>query len=240
MDLTHLLLGVSVFSQKCCAEVRSAITDKRTALASQWHTRVDPLNSHFNLCYSSVFMKTIYYTATSLNGYIADAQNSLEWLMQFGDPESSYLEFIAEVGAIAMGSTTYEWLLANHIYKEADSPQAWPYTQPSWVFTSRTLPEVPGADVRFVNGDVRPVHAAMRAAAPDKNVWVVGGGELVGQFHDAGLLDELIVQIAPVTLSGGAPLLPRTIAMPPLKLIEVREFSKAFVEVRYEVPRGGA
>src|SRR3712207_7879069 len=49
------------------------------------------------------------------------------------------------------------------------------------------------------------------AAAGDRNVWVVGGGDLAGQFADVGLLDELIVSIAPVTLGAGAPLLPRRI-----------------------------
>jgi dihydrofolate reductase len=56
-----------------------------------------------------------------------------------------------------------------------------------------------------VNGEVRPVHRQMTAAASGKNIWLVGGGELVGQFHDYGLLDEIIVQIASVTLGGGAP-----------------------------------
>jgi dihydrofolate reductase len=77
------------------------------------------------------------------------------------------------------------------------------------VFTHRSLPAVPGADIRFVQGDVASVHAAMRAAAGARNVWLVGGGDLAGQFADQGLLDEIIVGVAPVTLGGGAPLLPR-------------------------------
>lgn len=179
-------------------------------------------------------MKTQYYTATSLDGFIADAQNSLDWLLQFPDPaESSYPDFIRDVGAIAMGSTTYEWVRNNL----QTSAQPWPYAQPSWVFTTRDLPKIDGADIRFVRGDVRPVHHEMAAAADGKNVWIVGGGELVGQFHDHGLLDELIVTIAAVTLGGGAPLLPRRIATPPLQLISIQRFGEAFVELRYEVPR---
>jgi dihydrofolate reductase len=79
----------------------------------------------------------------------------------------------------------------------------------------------------------------MTDAAAGKNVWLVGGGELVGQFHDHGLLDEIVVQVAPVTLggAGGAPLLPRTIADPPLRLASTRTLAGAFVECRYEVPR---
>ncbi len=183
-------------------------------------------------------MKTQYYTATSLDGFIADSQNSLDWLLQFPEPaESSYPAFIHDVGAIAMGSTTYEWVLDNHIRMGTTSAQPWPYSQPSWVFTTRDLPKIESADIRFVRGDVRPVHEQMVAAAGGKNVWIVGGGELVGQFHDHRLLDELIVTIVAVTLGGGAPLLPRRIATPPLQLISVQRFGEAFVELRYEVPR---
>ena len=183
-------------------------------------------------------MKTLYYTASSLDGYIADAHNSLDWLLQFGEPGSDYAEFIAEVGALAMGATTYEWVLANHVRPaEGRAAQPWPYEQPAWVFTSRSLDGVNGADIRFVRGDVRPVHRAMAEAANGKNLWLVGGGELVGQFYDAGLLDEIIVQIAPVTLGSGAPLLPRVIAKPPMRMISARTMMESFVEARYELPR---
>lgn len=181
--------------------------------------------------------KTIYYTAASLDGFIADRNNSLDWLFQFGDAGSSYQDFIAGVGALAMGSTTYEWLLAHEFGASAERPQKWPYEQPAWVFSSRTLPGVPGADIRFVRGDVRPVHRAMTEAAAGKNVWLVGGGELVGQFHDHGLLDELIIQVAPVTLGDGAPLFPRAIVTPPLRLVSVAPMGEAFAELRYSVRR---
>ena len=187
-------------------------------------------------------MKTQYYTATSLDGFIATDDHSLEWLFQLGDiEETSYPEFIRDVGALAMGSSTYEWLLRNHIKLKSDDPQPWPYTQPSWVFSTRadSLPRVPGADVRFVSGDVAPIHEAMRAAAGDKNVWVVGGGDLVGQFHDAGLLNEIIVQIGSVTLGSGKPLLPRQIAFPPLRLTSVRHIGPGFAELRYDVQHEG-
>jgi dihydrofolate reductase len=181
-------------------------------------------------------MKTQYYTATSLNGFIADPENSLDWLMQFPEgPGDGYDKFIAQVGAIAMGSTTYEWVLQHHLNTDG-SMKPWPYTLPTWVFTSRKLPEAPGGDIRFVRGDVRPVHRAMAEAAAGRNIWLVGGGELVGQFHDHGLLDELILTVASVTLGGGAPLLPRAITTPPLRLTSVSQRGASFAELRYEVP----
>jgi dihydrofolate reductase len=183
-------------------------------------------------------VKTQYYTASSLDGFIADTSHSLDWLFQFGDgPTGDYPEFIAAVGAIAMGSHTYEWLLEHTILPGADYPQPWAYTQPTWVFTSRDLPRVPGADIRFVRGDVRVVHRQMTDAAPGKNVWIVGGGELVGQFHDHGLLDEIIVTIASVTLGSGAPLLPRRIVTPPLKLVSAQAIGSDFAQLVYEVTK---
>src|SRR5215213_5214392 len=155
-------------------------------------------------------MKTQYYTASSLDGFIATPDDSLEWLFPLGDiADTSYPAFIREVGALAMGAATYEWMLRHLLDPASPQAQPWPYAQPTWVFTSRTLPGVAGADIRFARGDVRPVHAAMAAAADGKSVWIVGGGELAGQFYDAGLLDELFVQVGSVTLGAGKPLLPR-------------------------------
>jgi dihydrofolate reductase len=183
-------------------------------------------------------MKTQYYTAASLDGFLADERNSLDWLMQFGDePGADYPDFIKDVGAIAMGSTTYEWVLANHIRPGTDGEQPWPYAQPTWVFSSRELPRLPGADLRFVRGDVRPVYAEMVAVAGGRNVWVVGGGDLAGQFHDHGLLDEIIVTFAAVTLGAGAPLLPRRIVTPPLRLLVARTYGDAYAQLTYAVQR---
>lgn len=182
--------------------------------------------------------KVQYYTATSLDGFIADDKHSLDWLFQFQDSATDdYADFINDVGACCMGSHTFEWLL-NHMQPEADSPQPWPYAQPIWVFTTRKLPQpFAGADIRFCSGDVSSVYHEMKAAANGKNVWVMGGGDLVGQFYDVGLLDELIVTIASVTLGSGMPLLPRAIVKPPMKLHTVIQYGSAFVQLRYEVTK---
>ncbi|HEY9814591.1 MAG TPA: dihydrofolate reductase family protein [Candidatus Obscuribacterales bacterium] len=181
-------------------------------------------------------MKTQYYTATSLDGFIATEDDSLDWLFSLGDlNDSSYPEFIAEVGALAMGSATYAWIGSNADQVAAETGSSWPYTQPVWVFTSRSLPVIEGADIQFVKGDVRHIHKEMRAAAGDKNIWIVGGGDLAGQFYDAGLLDELIVQIGSATLGKGKQLFPRRVLSPTLRLISVRQISTGMAELRYEV-----
>ncbi len=183
-------------------------------------------------------MKTQYYTATSLDGFIATEDDSLDWLFPLGDPgATSYPQFIAGVGAVAMGASTYEWMLRNAATIASELGSAWPYTQPAWVFSTRTLPPTAGADISFVRGDVRPVHEAMRAAAGDKNIWVVGGGDLAGQFHDAGLLDEIIVQVGSVTLGTGKPLFPRRHTSPPFTLTGVTRLGPGLAELRYHVNR---
>lgn len=183
-------------------------------------------------------MKTQYYTATSLDGFIATEEDSLDWLFPLGDVnDTSYPEFIQDVGALAMGSTTYEWMLrhADEVIEQVGS--AWPYPHPAWVFTSRKLPTIEGADIRFVQGEVLSAHAEMRQVAGEKNIWVVGGGDLAGQFFDAGLLDEIIVQVGSVTLGRGKPLFPRRVTSPPLRLVSVRQIGSGFAEMRYEVQK---
>ena len=186
-------------------------------------------------------MKTQFYTATSLDGFIATEDDSLDWLFPLADiNDTSYPAFIAEVGALAMGSSTYEWMLRNARTIAAETGSTWPYAQPAWVFSRRVLPRASGANLHFVHGDVRPVHRAMRGAADKRNVWVVGGGDLAGQFYDAGLLDEIIVQVGSVTLGKGKPLFPRRLTSAPLTLISVRQVGTGFAELCYQVPKSSA
>lgn len=92
-------------------------------------------------------------------------------------------------------------------------------------------------DIRFVKGDVRHIHPDMRAAAGSKNIWIAGGGDLAGQFYDAGRLDELIIQLGSVTLGKGKPLFPREVVGPKLKLTSTRQMGPGMIELRYDVLR---
>jgi dihydrofolate reductase len=186
--------------------------------------------------------RTQYYTATTVDGFIADGNNSLSWLFEVpadpgADHNAEFASFFANVGAMAMGSTTYQWVLDHE--KLLERPERWQTyygTTPCWVFTHRDLPTVPGANLTFVQGDVAPVHDAMRTAAAGKNVWLVGGGELVGAFADAGRLDEIILSIAPAFLGRGAPLLPRRLTSTRLTLTSV-ERAGQFAKLHYDVRR---
>ena len=181
---------------------------------------------------------TQYYTATTLDGFIADPDDSLDWLFtrnQDGDGPLNYAEFISEVGALAMGSTTYQWILEHESDKDS-AEQRWPYDVPCWVFTHRDLPVMPGAQIRLTSEDIATVHERMVVAAGGRNVWIVGGGDLAGQFAELGLLDEVIVYIAPVTLGAGKPLLTRWVE---LRLVETAR-NGDFVCARFSVVRPSA
>lgn len=171
-------------------------------------------------------MTTQYYTGCTLDGFIATTDHNLDWLTTRDIDEAgpmNYGEFIKDVGVLAMGATTYQWILDH-------DPGNWAYEQPAWVFTHRDFPE-PKGDVRFTSAPVAEVHAEMTEAAGGKNLWVVGGGDLVGQFHDEGLLDEVWIQYAPVTIGAGAPVLPRHVE---LSLVDVGR-NRDFACVRYAV-----
>ena len=190
---------------------------------------------------------TLYYTATTLDGFIADERNSLDWLFEVDrdqEGDHSFADFFAGVGAMAMGSTTYEWVYRHErLGEEPERWRAWYGDTPSWVFTHRALPLIADADVRFVQGDVAPVHTEMARAAADRVIWLVGGGDLVGQFADRGLLDEILVAVAPVTLGRGAPLLPRRLTASDLELVDVardRQFARLRYRVRREEREGGS
>jgi dihydrofolate reductase len=190
--------------------------------------------------------KTQYYCAASLDGYIAEADDSLAWLLGYegsfeaGDAEpapmaegGSYERFYENVGALVSGSTTYEFVL-DHI---ADGGE-WPYAgKPCWVLSSRDLPVPEGdeVDVRIVNGQVRDLYEQMLASAGGRNLWVVGGGNVASQFADEGLLDEVLVTVVPVVLGTGKPLFERRPPGGAMQLIGTRAFDNGMVELRCEV-----
>lgn len=180
-------------------------------------------------------MATIFNTATTLDGYLATTDHSLDWLFEVpgsDEAESGIGDFTARVGALAMGSSTYEWVVRHEsLVEHPEKWTEWYGDRPTWVFTHRDLPVLAGADIRFTRAPVAEVHAEMLAAAGDRDIWLMGGGDLVGQFADAGLVDQLIVT---VTLGAGAPLLPRDIRSDRLTLTSVRQVGP-FAELVYEV-----
>lgn len=180
--------------------------------------------------------RIVYNTATSLNGYLADESHSLEWLFAVdnaGAPDMA--AFMSSVGVFVEGSSTYEWVLrAENLLAE---PTKWRHfygARPTYVFTSRTLPVPEGADVRFVNGAVADVLEEIKDAAGAGDVWVVGGGDVAGQFLDCGALTDISLSVAPAALHAGAPLLPRTLGPDRLRLVSASQQGQ-FAVLNYQV-----
>jgi dihydrofolate reductase len=182
-----------------------------------------------------------YYAAASLDGYIAEADDNLDWLTKYSgsyagpnaEPaKGGYDRFYDGVGAMVSGSVTYEWVL-RHV-------DEWPYKgKPVWVLSSRELPAPEGddVDVRVVDAGVRDLLPEMLAAAGDRNIWIVGGGNVASQYADEGLLDELIVTVVPVVLGTGKPLFDRRLPTNPMQLAGTRTLDSGMVELRYEIRR---
>lgn len=176
-----------------------------------------------------------YLVAASVDGYIADEHDSLDWLFAYDDYHAGFgdpvAEFMTEIGSLVMGADTYRWLTA-HLRSSGDP---WPYAGvPCWVFTHRELAAEPGTDLTFIRGDVGEWVGDIAADAGTRDVWVLGGGGLAGQLAAAGHLDELILFTIPVLLGGGRPLasLPAPLALAPTS---TREYGRGVRETRYDV-----
>jgi dihydrofolate reductase len=191
--------------------------------------------------------KVQYYCAATLDGFIADANDGIDWLTGYqGSYEGedaepgpmsgggSYERFYEGVGALVSGSVTYEFVL-----EQMSGGGEWPYSgKPCWVLSSRDLPtpNPDGADVRIVRGDVTELYEEMLASTDDRNLWVLGGGNVASQFADAGLLDELRVTVVPVVLGDGKHLFERPLARS-MQLTGTSVFETGMVELRYEIRR---
>ena len=181
-----------------------------------------------------------YYAAATLDGYIADPDDGIDWLTGYqgsydGDDaeamKGSYDAFYEGIGALVMGSTTYEWVL--------DHVDEWPYSgKPTWVLSSRDLrqPQSRG-EVKVVDAPVAELFDEMIAAAGERDLWVIGGGNVASQFADDGLLDEIVVTVVPVVLGEGKPLFDRRVPGGPMQLVGTRAWDSGMVELRYEIRR---
>jgi dihydrofolate reductase len=184
-----------------------------------------------------------YYAAQTVDGYIAESDDTLDWLLKYeghfegadsDEGQAGYDSFYEGIGALVMGSTTYEWVLAHG--------GEWPYVgRPTWVLSTRELerPQGEEVDVRVVDARVPDLIDEMLAAARDQDLWIVGGGNVASQFADHGLLDRVEVTVVPVVLGEGKPLFDRRLPGGPMQLIDARTFSSGMVGLTYEVRRPG-
>jgi dihydrofolate reductase len=142
------------------------------------------------------------YIASSLDGFIADADNSLQWLfdskVELG--EHHYDRFLGRMRTVVMGRATYDWLIDEGV------PSPYPQKR-TIVVTSRPL-EAP-AEIEIWNDGVESLIARLRGL-DDGDVWMLGGGRLQMAFMERGALDEIEIYVMPKIIGGGAPLFPPT------------------------------
>lgn len=182
----------------------------------------------------------MFDTATSFNGFVADEDNSLVW--HFAVAGADHLDgglFPSEAGVMVEGSITYEWVLAeSDILAHPDKWAEFHGDRPSLVFTTRDLPVAAGAGICFVSGPVAEALCAIREAAGDGDIRVVGGGDLAGKFLNAGALDDIALSVAPVALTGGASLFPGRVESSRLPQVSATAFGQ-FGRLRYRATSAG-
>lgn len=168
--------------------------------------------------------KVVLFIATSLDGYIATENDSLDWLFKVdGEGDNGYSEFIKTIDTVILGRRTYDWIMDNELGE-------FPYqNQKCYVFSNTTLEN--NENVEFVNEDISSFISNIKKTS-GKNIWIVGGGELVYYFIKEKLIDEYIITIAPTIIGKGIPLFKRIDVEVELELKNVRRFNQ-FVELHY-------
>ncbi len=169
--------------------------------------------------------KSVLFIAATLDGYIATKDHNLDWLFNVeGEGDNGISEFYSTVDTIIMGRTTYDWIMAHE--------DVFPYKGKECYVFSRT-PKEDTEYISFVNKDVDSFTKELKSRS-GKNIWVMGGSELISHFIKEKLIDEIIVTIAPVLLGSGIPLFRQNDFQTLLRLNSINRFNQ-FVELRYEV-----
>ncbi len=170
--------------------------------------------------------KLVLFIAQSLDGYIATKDDSLDWLFQVeGQGDNGYSEFYETVDTILIGKRTYDWIM------EQENGQ-FPYNNKNcYVFSRSRYTDT--NEVKFINGDIVNFTTTLKREE-GKDIWLVGGGDIVHTFLKEKLVDELIVTVAPLILGEGIPLFKPADYQLNLSLLGTRTFNQ-FVELHYKV-----
>lgn len=173
-------------------------------------------------------MRIVYYVAASLDGRIAGPDHDLAFLETLSTDagDHRYAEFLEGIDGLVTGASTYEFMTAY----------PWSYGErPLWLVTNRDdLPGIEGADIRRFAGEVRDLVRELQGAGLER-VWLIGGGNLAGQFLAADRLDELILTLAPTFVGRGPALADGTFPLRRFRLVSVgRAEDTEGVSLKYE------
>jgi len=167
-------------------------------------------------------MSVFFYGCVTLDGYLADKNHRLDWLHQTGGvEETGYEDFYRQMDVTLMGRRTF-----REIETVEDPGSVYPTTA-NYVFTHSGAPLPKGFSP--VRGDVA---AFVRTIPREKNIWVVGGNTILAPLLDAGLVDRMTIQIAPVLLGRGIPLFTQGEMLTRFRLEQVGRYGQ-FAELKY-------
>ncbi len=179
--------------------------------------------------------KVIVYIATSADGFIARPDGDVDWLNR-RPPTVDYgmRAFYLTIDTILWGRKTYDWLL-NYYKNRGKKAGMFDRKLANYVF-SRKPPKRGAPGVEFVSEPVKAFAQRLRAK-PGKHIWMMGGGELIASFLDAGEIDEFDIHVIPVFIGEGIPLVAPRHRDVPLRLRSARKYPDGVVRLRYEVMR---
>lgn len=170
----------------------------------------------------------IVHIATSADGYIARPDGDLEWLTSRPAPKGFYgmNAFMKTIDTTLIGRKTYE--VSLQMGAKFDSKER------SIVFSRQAPPADAPSGVEFVNGAIGPFVERLREQ-PGKDIWLMGGGELIASFLDEQAIDEFVISVVPVFIGDGIPLIARRHRQVLLDLQSVERFEDGLVQLRYRV-----
>jgi dihydrofolate reductase len=170
----------------------------------------------------------IVHIGTSADGYIARPDGDLEWLTSRPKPEGFYgmSAFMRSIDTKLLGRKTYEVSRGMGATFDAKTRTI--------VFSRHAPPADAPSGVEFVNGAIGPFVSRLREQ-PGKDIWLMGGGELIASFLDEQTIDEFVLTVAPVFIGEGIPLIARRHRHLPLDLHSVERFEDGVVQVHYRI-----
>jgi dihydrofolate reductase len=165
--------------------------------------------------------KVVLFIASSLDGYIATNSGSIDWL--FHDQDYGYKDFLTGIDTVMMGRRTYEQVLSFGEY---------PYKNIQSFIFSRTHEGERDENVTFFSGDVECLVKGLKSTA-GKDIWLVGGSEIIQTFMKHGLIDEFIISVHPIILGDGIPLFCAPLPLRTLTLRNSLAFDTGLVQLTY-------
>lgn len=166
--------------------------------------------------------KVVLFIATSLDGFIASPDGTVDWL--FHDADYGYTEFMASVDSVVMGRKTWE---------QAKTFEAVPFAGKRVFVLSHSRPTESDDRIRFVEGGVPLILDDIRKEST-RDIWLVGGGDVIQQFVAHNLIDEFRLFLHPIILGSGLPLFLPQKSMTTLSFVASVAFPSGLVELRYE------